>query len=175
MICARCGALHVAGSTHPEACEARAKAARTATRERNHGAPTGPILVDLAPLLALRTAIDRVLAGVLAAPEPFAVLEIEIDHLAEKKPWVAEVVTTPHGFLRAFLRGRRDYSHVDKKGRGVREHFVLRPDCVYEVCRPARNQRASERYFCRLRDGEIQRVTPEEMQAWADGLHLAAL
>ena len=138
----------------------------------------GPILVDPAPLLALRAMIDQVLAGATEVPAPCAVLELEL-HGAygsrfDKKPWVAELVLTAHGFQRAFLRGRRDYTRADKKGRGVVEQYVLRPGCVYEVQRVSPKGVVSRNMY-RVVDGTFEILSTEGLQAWADGLHYAAL
>lgn len=138
----------------------------------------GPILVDPAPLLALRAMIDQVLAGATSATEPCLVLELELHgsygNRFDKKPWVAELVLTAHGFQRAFLRGRRDYTDADKKGRGVREQFILRPGCVYEVQRVSSKGIVSRNMY-RVVDGTLEILHREGLQAWADGLHFAEL
>lgn len=131
--------------------------------------PLWQILVDPAPLLALRALLDQILAGAHNGASPCAVLQIAEDHLVEKRPWVAELVVTPHGFQRAFLRGRRDYSEANKKGRGVRHCFVLRPGCTYEVAEITR--KGEHRYLCRVVNGDVTQLTPDEAQRWADGLH----
>lgn len=132
------------------------------------------ILVDPAPLLALRAMLDQVLTGAAdqLATAPAALLQLKEPQWGsgDSRPWVAEVVIMRSGsFERSFLRGRRDYSAADKKGRGIKICYVLRPGIVYEVHEVT--YRREERYFCRVRDGEIERLEPEEAQRWADGLH----
>ena len=49
--------------------------------------------------------------------------------------------------------------------RGVTILYLLTEGEAYEVCDP-RSWRRNDRYFCHVADGEIIRVTEEELEEW---------
>lgn len=134
-----------------------------------------PVMVDPAQLLALRAMLDQILGSAIdsISAAPCALLTIAEPYWqGAAKSWAAELVLLPSGSIeRSFLRGRRDYTDVDKKGRGVKLCFVLRPGCVYEV--HAVERQRDRRYLCRVTDGAIAYLTPGEAQRWSDGLLFA--
>ncbi len=83
--------------------------------------------------------------------------------------WVAEIRGThpKYKYDRAFLRCKKDYRNANSVGsRGVYAHYILEEDKIYEVSEP-RSWKRIDRYFCSVTpQGDIERMTEEEVQAW---------
>lgn len=88
-------------------------------------------------------------------------------HFVDRRPWVAEITGWRDNAERDFLDGHKDYKRADRKGeRGVCRTFHLRPEAVYEVCY-WEGWEEKHRYFCRVVDGEIHRLSESEAQQYA--------
>lgn len=83
-----------------------------------------------------------------------------------RRPWVAEITGPDHryGWARTFLRGNKDYSRANSVGsRGVMVYYQLRGGPVYEV-NDWTSWSRMDRYFCRVEDGKIVRITEGEVR-----------
>ena len=82
--------------------------------------------------------------------------------------WVAEITgyDAKYGLSRIFLHGFKGlYDSNSKMSRGVYERYVLESGHVYEVSRQVSWKRI-ERYFCEVNlDGDIVKLTKEEVGA----------
>lgn len=88
------------------------------------------------------------------------------EHL-RSKAWVARLtgLDDRYKFTREFVRGQKDYSQANSIGsRGVYIYYALTPG-VYEVNAPMSWSR-TDRYFCRIKDGQAIRMTFEETVEW---------
>ncbi len=84
------------------------------------------------------------------------------------RAWVAEITgfSPRYGYERVFVQRKTDYTHANSKAtRGVIAIFVLKENRIYEVSDP-RSWKRTERYFCRVEDGEIVRMSKEEVDEW---------
>lgn len=84
-----------------------------------------------------------------------------------RREWVAQIlgVDGKRRFVRAFLEGNRDYSKSNSAGsRGIYTSFQLEAGPIYEVKAPM-SWRASDRFFCRIENGEIQRMSEVEVMS----------
>lgn len=87
---------------------------------------------------------------------------------APSRPWVARLTGLDErfGFRRDFVRGVYDYTRANGKrgGRGIYIYYALPPG-LYEVYRPI-SWKHHERFFICVDDqGDIIRVTREEVEA----------
>ena len=87
--------------------------------------------------------------------------------------WVAQItgVDPKYKYARSFLRGRKDYTHSNRKGsRGVFVHYLLESGYLYEV-----KKSSKRRFFC-IVDNEVDiiEVDKEYVDQWIDD-HLAYL
>jgi hypothetical protein len=85
---------------------------------------------------------------------------------APTRAWVARVRINANGYVdREFLRPcAMDYSQANSVGsRGVYKCYWLEPMAYYEVSSPE-SWSSTDRYFCEVVDGEIIRMTKEEVQ-----------
>lgn len=74
------------------------------------------------------------------------------------------------GFLREFLRGNKDYSEANSKGsRGVYKYYYLEEGYIYEVSEPT-SWKNTNRYFCRVENGEEIEMSKEEVIAHFEAL-----
>jgi hypothetical protein len=92
------------------------------------------------------------------------------------QPWVAEVVGTDprYGLRRRFLRAKVDYYHANSVGtRGVMLCYLLDPGPIYEIYRKTSWTNA-ERFFARVEDGRIVRVTRGEVMACLSASEVSA-
>lgn len=83
------------------------------------------------------------------------------------REWVAQImgVDGRGKFVRAFLSGNRDYTNSNSAGsRGVMTTFNLQNGPIYEVSSP-RSWRDTERYFCRIVDGSLVKITDDEVKS----------
>lgn len=83
-----------------------------------------------------------------------------------RRPWVARIPGLDPRFDldRRFQRSKVDYSEADKKGRGIKHWFVLRPG-VYEIYEPLPRLQ-ERRYFARVQeDGTILEIPKEVAMA----------
>lgn len=82
------------------------------------------------------------------------------------RAWVAQVMGRDGRgrWTRAFLDGARDYSSANSIGsRGVTINFTLEEGPIYEVSAP-KTWRSTDRYFCRVIEGTIQRMEESEVR-----------
>lgn len=82
-----------------------------------------------------------------------------------RRAWVAEIcgISKRYGFERVFIRPLMDYSEANGKGtRGVYASYILDEGMIYEVSSPV-NWETTDRYFCRVVAGEIERIALEEV------------
>lgn len=80
------------------------------------------------------------------------------------RAWCAQITGTDptYGLAREFLRPSVDYSKANSQGtRGVFRFYWLE-DGIYEVSSPA-SWRNTERYFCRVENGQIVRISKAEV------------
>lgn len=94
--------------------------------------------------------------------------DIRHDNMLVRSPWVARITGRDPKFelRREFVRGKRDYSEADKKGRGLRMWFVLEPG-VYEVWEPLKRY-GERRFFLRVTpDGAQEEITRGEVDQMA--------
>lgn len=88
------------------------------------------------------------------------------EHL-RSQPWIARLtgLDQQFKFKREFVRGQKDYSQANSVGsRGVYIYYALTSG-IYEVNAPLSWSR-TDRYFCRVKDGQIIRMTFEETLEW---------
>ena len=81
------------------------------------------------------------------------------------RAWVAKVRVLPSGYVqREFLRpNAMDYTEANSVGsRGVYKCYWLQEQCYYEVSEPI-SWKNTDRYFCEVINGEIVRMTKEEV------------
>lgn len=77
--------------------------------------------------------------------------------------WVAEIVNFHEKFKyeRKFLKFKKDYSRANSKGsRGVYAEYILEDDKIYDV------KNNKQRYFCKVEDWKIVKITEEEVIEW---------
>lgn len=89
--------------------------------------------------------------------------DIRHDNLVVRRPWIARILgpDPEFRFQREFLRGKRDYSDADKKGRGIRVWYVLEPG-YYEAFEPS-----ARRFYLRATpNGGCGEVDRYEVAAW---------
>lgn len=82
------------------------------------------------------------------------------------RSWVAEVTgrCPTYGFAREFMRPLKDYRNANAKGsRGIMLYYHLRPGRIYEV-NARQGWSRIERYFCRVQDGCLIRLTRTEVE-----------
>ena len=81
--------------------------------------------------------------------------------------WVDHVTGIgPQQIIKQRIRGNVDYSQANSVGsRGVYEYFFLQEQEVYHVSSPETWKRADQ-YFCRIDQGEIVRMSMEEVVEW---------
>lgn len=78
------------------------------------------------------------------------------------KAWVAELIPNLDAVSRQFVRGKLDRTRIG----GAYVLYVLESGRIYEVSSPTRPF-ATERYYCRVTDdGDIIRITREEVDQW---------
>lgn len=80
--------------------------------------------------------------------------------------WVARIFGSDGrgGWARAFVDGCRDYSRANSKGsRGIYITYFLEEGPVYEISAP-QTWGSTDRYFARVIDGAIERLTKEEVE-----------
>ena len=85
-----------------------------------------------------------------------------------RKTWVAEILgrDQEYGWVREFLRGKKDYTHANSIGsRGVMVYYHLIEGPVYEV-NSWKTWQSVDRYFCRIEAGDVVRMTEEEVAVW---------
>ncbi len=81
------------------------------------------------------------------------------------RAWVAEITgpDAQFGLSRVFLAGVRDYSKANSvRSRGVRTAYALESGKLYEISAPE-SWKSTERYFATVRDGEIVRLSKEQV------------
>jgi hypothetical protein len=85
-------------------------------------------------------------------------------NLRNTKCWVAEILGhTPNGYDRKFVSHRRDYTHANSRAtRGVYCWYLLDEGKIYEVQEQV-SWKNAERYFCVVRNGEIERISRQEV------------
>jgi hypothetical protein len=99
------------------------------------------------------TPADRVLRRLFGAKMP-------------RRWWVAEIALIEGRYTRTFVKGRKDYSASNSTGtRGVNEHYILFPGRIYEISAPESWKRI-DRYFARVEEKTLIRMTDEEVRAW---------
>lgn len=78
--------------------------------------------------------------------------------------WVAEIKDfhPKWKYERDFLRGKKDYTHANRKGsRGVFVYYLLECPRVYEV------KTTKRRYFCTVNTtGDIIEISKEDVDEW---------
>lgn len=87
--------------------------------------------------------------------------------LCPPRAWVRQLFgsTGRRGFVGAFVRGVHDYTKSNSVGsRGVALHYVLEHGPIYEISAP-QTWRKTERYFARVVDGQLRRLTRDEVEA----------
>jgi hypothetical protein len=101
----------------------------------------------------------------------------EIDHrivicgqsLYPKRYWVSRIVgkCKKFGFKREFLKPDGiDYKKSNSKTtRGIFRFYWITPGYIYEVSSP-QSWRGTNRYFCRTENGNIIKMTREEVIQW---------
>lgn len=85
-----------------------------------------------------------------------------------REPWVAKIcgLNSQYGFSREFVRGEIDYSESNGCGsRGVLLRFIVEEEYLYEVYR-CTSWRSSDRFFCFWRDGELHKMSKNEVLEW---------
>lgn len=90
------------------------------------------------------------------------------ERLFKPRYWAAEIVGLhpKFKFNRQFLKGTIDFSRANKKAsRGVFIYYTLSPGKIYEVSHPVSNKN-TDRYFCRVVNNEVVRMTVEEVTDW---------
>lgn len=91
----------------------------------------------------------------------------KLGKLSARQPWVAELtgIDPERLFIRHFLTGQKDYSEANSVGsRGVYRYFLLQSGNIYEVFARLTWKR-SERYYCRINDDQLIRMTQQEVLA----------
>lgn len=87
-------------------------------------------------------------------------------------PWVAEITGRRRGyggFERDFLRPKRDYTNANSKGtRGVRCHWTLAVNRVYEAHCPESWNRSRRVFLRATPDGDVREIGNAEVEAWLD-------
>jgi hypothetical protein len=87
--------------------------------------------------------------------------------------WVAQItgVHPKYKYERQFLRGKKDYTHANRKGsRGVFVYYLLESGNVYEVKKSSKC-----RFFCIVDDeGDVVEVDKDYVEKWIND-HLAYL
>ena len=90
-----------------------------------------------------------------------------------KTYWVAQItgVDLKYKYARTFIRGKKDYTHANRKGsRGVFVYFLLESGNVYEA-----KKSSKRRFFCIVdNEGDIIEVDKEYVDQWIND-HLAYL
>jgi hypothetical protein len=79
--------------------------------------------------------------------------------------WVAEITgrDPKYTLSRTFLPFKRDYAQANSKGsRGIYAVYLLDAEKLYEV------KNGKDRYFCIVKDWEIQRLTLDDVKIWLD-------
>ena len=82
------------------------------------------------------------------------------------RAWVAIIKDHYKGkFLREFPKGYKDYSEANSVGsRGIYKYYYLEEGNIYEVSEP-KSWKRTDRYFCRIEDGQEIRMTEDEVKA----------
>ncbi len=76
--------------------------------------------------------------------------------------WCAEVSLDGYKIDRDFLKPKKDYSEANGVGsRGVYAYFYLDEGKIYEVYERT-SWKSSERYFCKVKNGEVVKITEQE-------------
>ncbi|MFB7836112.1 hypothetical protein [Streptomyces sp. NPDC056056] len=156
---------------------------RTTAKGRTLALVRAATWIEAAPLLG-----EELEAALTARPDGGTFLAREvIERIHGDRGWVAEITghDPRHGLARTFLTSQTDYDEADRRGHsGVMDAWTMRPRRIYEVSRPvgppARNWRdlrrlhgqrtrvtEEKRYFARVNaDGDIVRISMEEVEAW---------
>lgn len=82
-----------------------------------------------------------------------------------KRWWAAEITgrDPKYKYQREFLRYKKDYSRSNSVGtRGIYATYILDEGRLYEISAP-QSWRATDRYFCTVEDGQVMRLTAEEV------------
>ncbi len=83
------------------------------------------------------------------------------------KPWVARLtgLDAKRGFMREFVRGRKDYSRANSVGsRGVFYHYMLDDNAVYEVNQQLSWGKRGVRVYLRVSGGVVYESTREGVE-----------
>jgi hypothetical protein len=86
------------------------------------------------------------------------------EQIGSNKPWIARIngPDPKYRLARAFEAGVRDYGAANSVGsRGISTTWVL-GDGVYEISIP-KSSKTIDRYFAEVKDGQMQRLTAEEV------------
>jgi len=79
--------------------------------------------------------------------------------------WVAQITgdDSKYKYARRFLRGKKDYTHANRKGsRGVFVYYLLESGYVYDV-----KKSSKRRFFCIVDDqGDIVEVDKDFVDQW---------
>lgn len=85
------------------------------------------------------------------------------------RPWVAELLDV-HPWMRydrRFLPHHADYTHASRSGRrGIIDHWVLKPNRVYEAQVPDSWSRSHRMFLWVTGDGDVVEVDREHAEAW---------
>lgn len=87
---------------------------------------------------------------------------------ATSRAWCAEITgfDPKYRYRRRFLRPNISYQHANGIGsRGVYAYYNLEETGVYEISEPTSWTR-TDRYFAQVMDGELRRITKEDVDAW---------
>lgn len=96
-------------------------------------------------------------------------LRMRFDTLGRHRPWLAEITgrDPDYRWQREFLTADIDWRHADKKGRGLLYCWTLACDRVYQMHHlDAGGDRQVRSYLRSTPDGDIVRITAEEVHAW---------
>lgn len=88
-------------------------------------------------------------------------------YMPSRRPWIAEITEWRGGrwYDRSFLKGQKDFSEANSVGsRGVYVYYHLREGEIYEV-HELLTWKASRRYFCTVREGQVVEMSTDEVQA----------
>jgi hypothetical protein len=98
---------------------------------------------------------------------------IGLEIIGGSSVWIAEIkgFSKKYLFDREFLDKNKDYTDANSVGtRGIKCWYMLETGCVYEVQRQI-SWKKSEKYFCCVNaDGEIIRLTREDVIKYCERL-----
>jgi len=86
----------------------------------------------------------------------------------QSMPWVCEItgIDPQYKYKRVFVRGKKDYSSANSIGsRGIYRYFMLEENHVYEAFERT-SWKSSRRYFCRAEQGDVIKMSEEEVLEW---------